>query len=87
MEISRPEERETSEAIKEESTGYEQAGVSFSPESSGDGGSVETGKPLRQKKRGSRRWVGLFLVGIFTLVLIASGSAYAGYQTGVQQRD
>jgi|GEM_PF-733835 len=52
-----------------------------------DGGSTSGGGEKDIESRGSRRWLWVFLVGIFVLVLVASGSAFAGYQSGIQQRD
>lgn len=52
-----------------------------------DGGSTSGGGEKDIESRASRRWLWVFLVGIFALVLVASGSAFAGYQSGIQQRD
>jgi tetratricopeptide (TPR) repeat protein len=47
----------------------------------------EDEEPRIEKGERSWRWLWLFLIGVIALAVIASGSAYAGYQTGVQQRD
>ena len=51
----------------------------------GDGDSADD--PQNVKIPRARRWIWLFLFGIIILAVIASGSAYAGYNSGIHQRD
>jgi tetratricopeptide (TPR) repeat protein len=60
---------------------------SSAPYDTDAGGSSSGDEPPRKEVVSSRRWFWLFLVGIIALIMIASGSAYAGYHSGVQQRE
>lgn len=42
--------------------------------------------PEPVKKKPSRLWIWISLVGILILLLVAAGSVYAGYQAAIQQR-
>jgi len=46
----------------------------------------EASLAAQKRQKGSRLWILWSLLGIFVLLLIASGSVYLGYQSAIQQR-
>jgi tetratricopeptide (TPR) repeat protein len=87
MKKSESEDNEITIAGKRGAVGQEQTERDSQPDLADTGISTGSKKTSSEKGGRSYRWLWLFLIGVAVLAVIASGSAYAGYQTGVQQRD